>query len=94
MGLRFLYKLHQKSSSLNVQALFAGTDGQDGPTPAAGVTIQYPIISDDAFWNELQQSIQNHDSYNFYQRYLSQSLIEIGPTGTNVMDIYCILIKF
>lgn len=63
-----------------------GTDGEDGPTPAAGAWIT-PGTAEAA--SRLGLSIDDHlsrnDSHNFFRK--AGGLIETGPTRTNVMDV-------
>lgn len=65
------------------------SDGQDGPTDAAGacVTAEQALT-----WKtpDMQAALDNNDSYTFLQ---SQSgcLLKTGLTGTNVMDLYFLL---
>lgn len=62
------------------------TDGEDGPTDAAGAIVTpetYALAgSDDDY---LQECLDNNDSYTYFQK--THSLIKTGPTGTNVNDI-------
>ncbi|XP_044004441.1 glycerate kinase isoform X2 [Aphidius gifuensis] len=72
-----------------------GTDGQDGPTDAAGA-FGYPelILNNDAE-NKLNAEfhLEHNDSYNFYKNINnSEDLLITGLTGTNVMDIHLIYI--
>lgn len=65
------------------------SDGQDGPTDAAGacVTAEQALT-----WkaSDMQAALDNNDSYSFLQ---SQPgcLLKTGLTGTNVMDLYVLL---
>ncbi len=75
-----------------VLILSAGTDGSDGPTDAAGAfadgtTIQRGRqlgLKADAY-------LRNNDSYHFFQPL--GDLFITGPTFTNVMDLYIVLIR-
>ena len=62
------------------------TDGTDGPTDAAGATVNETTI-DRALGLELdaQSALDRHDSYPFFQQLADLHLI--GATGTNVADI-------
>ncbi|RWS23936.1 glycerate kinase-like protein [Leptotrombidium deliense] len=73
----------------NVSFLAAGTDGQDGPTPVAGCVVS-GIVNN---WKpEAQKALLEHNSYSFWKKYFPASLVNTnGPTGVNVMDIYCML---
>ena len=69
-----------------------GTDGTDGPTDAAGAfsdnsTLTRALKFGPGF---LKESLENNDSYRFFQRL--GDLIITGPTRTNVMDLHIILI--
>lgn len=96
MGLLFIKQLFQKKINKEISALFAGTDGQDGPTDMAGVNVKWPIKFDNNvdIVNEIDKAINKHDSNNFWIKYAPNCLIKTGITGTNVMDIYSVLIKF
>jgi len=61
-----------------------GSDGTDGPTNAAGAIL----TSGDAknkICNEMKNYLDQNDSYNYHR--LNGSLINTGPTKTNVMDL-------
>ncbi|KFQ31648.1 Glycerate kinase, partial [Mesitornis unicolor] len=75
--------------------LSGGTDGQDGPTEAAGAFCSPELVSEalqegldvDAF-------LSNNDSYTFFSQFQGgHHLLVTGLTGTNVMDIQAILIR-
>jgi len=69
----------------------AGTDGIDGPTPAAGaIADSQTIASARALGLDPQVFLDDNDSYHFFER--MKSLVITGPTGTNVMDVRLILI--
>lgn len=74
-----------------VAVFCAGSDGSDGPTDAAGGFVDggtmYLIKKMEMDYNEV---ISNQDSYHCLKA-LNQ-LIVTGPTGSNVNDIYVILI--
>jgi glycerate 2-kinase len=72
--------------------LSAGTDGQDGPTDAAGAITDGNMF-DDAVSMGLDplQYLKRNDSYHFFKK--SNGLVITGPTGTNVMDVQIILIE-
>lgn len=69
--------------------LSAGTDGQDGPTPAAGAYGTASVVQQ-AKEQCLDPTdfLKQNDSYSFYSklRHGEYSLVT-GMTGTNVMDI-------
>ncbi len=66
------------------------TDGQDGPTTAAGAFADGGTFGI-AYEKGLDPRVflENNDSYNFFRRV--GGLIETGPTGTNVGDCVVLL---
>ena len=74
-----------------IHALFAGTDGTDGPTDAAG---GFAFSGHVLGWPELglnpEQSLADNDSYACLHR--AGTLYVSGPTRTNVMDAAFILV--
>jgi hydroxypyruvate reductase len=72
--------------------LSGGTDGTDGPTPAAGSIID---ISDFVHINKSPKNpvffLENNDSFNFLEPF--GALIITGATQTNVMDVVIALIQ-
>lgn len=82
------------NSDEEVVFLSAGTDGQDGPCPAAGA-IAGPGQVTEATTEGMdpQQAINNNDSYTFYSKFKGgRDHIVTGLTGTNVMDIQVLLV--
>jgi glycerate 2-kinase len=62
------------------------TDGTDGPTDAAGVTVNETTIERAlALGLDPQSALDRHDAYPFFQQLGDLHLI--GATGTNVADI-------
>ncbi len=72
--------------------LAAGTDGTDGPTPAAGA-----FVDDQSLRRAAQLGLDpvrylgRNDSYNFFDAL--HDLFVTGPTGTNVMDIVAAVVE-
>ena len=70
--------------------LSGGTDGEDGPTDAAGA------VADDALLAEARRLglnprayLDRNDAYEFFRR--AGGLLKTGPTHTNVMDLRVVL---
>jgi len=68
-----------------------GTDGTDGPTDAAGA------IADGSTWSRAmkkalapEQCLHDNDAYSLFHQL--GDLIITGPTGTNVNDVYGVII--
>jgi hydroxypyruvate reductase/glycerate 2-kinase len=75
-----------------ITLLSAGTDGNDGPTDAAGAIVDgNTIIKARNLGLDPVECLNNNDSYNFFKQ--TGSLLITGPTGTNVMDIQIVLVK-
>ncbi|NXV84590.1 GLCTK kinase, partial [Calonectris borealis] len=75
--------------------LSGGTDGQDGPTEAAGAFCS-PELVDEALQEglDVEAFLSNNDSYTFFSQFHGgHHLLVTGLTGTNVMDIQAILIR-
>jgi hydroxypyruvate reductase len=64
-----------------------GTDGNDGPTDAAGAFVDGSTLDRAAALGlDPQQHLTDNDSYRFFDRL--GDLIRTGPTNTNVNDLY------
>jgi glycerate 2-kinase len=74
-----------------ITLLSAGTDGNDGPTDAAGAVVDgSTTIRGRQAGADPDQALLDNDSWNFFQR--AGGLFITGPTGTNVMDLQLIFI--
>jgi glycerate 2-kinase len=71
-----------------ITLLCAGTDGNDGPTDAAGAVVDSETISSSG--SDHKEYLEKFDSYNYFKH--SGGHIITGPTFTNVMDMVVILI--
>ena len=76
----------------DVIVLSGGTDGEDGPTDAAGA------LTDGETWNKAGllglnpgHYLSRNDAYNFF--HATGDLIKTGLTNTNVMDVRVILLR-
>ncbi len=71
--------------------LSGGTDGEDGPTDAAGAILDAGVI---ARMRELgldpQSFLARNDAYSFFEQV--GGLIKTGPTHTNVCDLRVVLV--
>jgi glycerate 2-kinase len=71
----------------NVLLASIGTDGNDGPTDAAGAFVDGTTLDRSVGLGlDAQKSLAENDSYYFFDRL--GDLIRTGPTNTNVNDIY------
>lgn len=71
--------------------LSAGTDGEDGPTDAAGALADPDVLRQaDRLRLDPRDYLDRHDAYTFFDR--CGGLFKTGLTGTNVMDIRLVLL--
>jgi hydroxypyruvate reductase len=75
----------------NIVVLSGGTDGSDGPTDAAGAIADGTTVAR-ALEKGLEPKdfLRRNDSYRLFQPL--EDLLMTGPTRTNVMDIYLMLV--
>lgn len=73
--------------------LSLATDGEDGPTDAAGAAVDGAVLREgaDGFGLDLAAYLANSDAYHYLKK--TGALIEIGATGTNVNDLIFIFIE-
>ena len=71
----------------NVCIFTFGSDGTDGPTDAAGGYVDSNTYSK----INVKEYLNNNDSYHALEK--TNGLIITGPTGSNVSDVYVLLIK-
>lgn len=70
----------------NVMLISLATDGDDGPTDAAGA-----VVTGESAWRaeslglDATGSLSRNDAYPFFE--MMGDLIRCGPTGTNVNDL-------
>jgi glycerate 2-kinase len=75
-----------------VALLAAGTDGEDGPTDAAGAFVTEEVIhSAREQWLDPRDFLARNDAYHFFQR--AGGLFITGPTQTNVCDLRVVLVE-
>lgn len=76
--------------------LAAGTDGQDGPTDAAGSVVDPGLVSRakrSGSGNPVD-SVTRNDANTFFKNFeRGRNLLKTGLTGTNVMDLHLLLIE-
>ncbi len=75
-----------------VVLLSGGTDGNDGPTPAAGAIVDpLTVIMGEELEMNAGDYLADNDAYHYFKK--TDQLLMTGPTKTNVMDVRLILIK-
>ncbi|MBN2109843.1 MAG: glycerate kinase [Methanosarcinaceae archaeon] len=89
MALSFAIEAHGLEDILFVPM---ATDGNDGPTDAAGAFADgYTIEKGRNLHLDARAMLGQNDSYNFFRE--TGDLLITGPTGTNVMDVYVLLVR-
>jgi hydroxypyruvate reductase/glycerate 2-kinase len=72
--------------------LCAGTDGEDGPTDAAGAFVDRGVIRRARTLGlDAGKALARHDAYSLFDRV--GGLFRPGWTGTNVMDLAVVLVR-
>ena len=80
-----------KENASGIAVLSGGTDGEDGPTDAAGA-----VVDDEVFAKarslvlDPQSYLDDNNSYPFFEQ--TGGLLKTGPTHTNVMDLRIVYI--
>ena len=72
--------------------LAAGTDGTDGPTDAAGAIADVDTVSRGrALGLDAHAALETNDAYGFFRAL--GDLVMTGPTGTNLLDLYLVVVE-
>jgi hydroxypyruvate reductase len=75
-----------------VVILSGGTDGNDGPTDAAGAIVDpLTVMRGKNLGMEALDFLRNNDAYHFFEK--THDLLMTGPTNTNVMDVRLVLVR-
>ena len=75
-----------------IVVLSGGTDGNDGPTDAAGAVVDpYTVERGREAGVSAVDFLNNNDAYHFLEK--TEDLLMTGPTNTNVMDVRLLLIR-
>jgi len=71
--------------------LSGGTDGEDGPTDAAGAWVDDEVVAAARRLGlDPEDHLRRNDAYTFFEQ--TASLIKTGPTHTNVCDVRVVLV--
>jgi hydroxypyruvate reductase len=75
-----------------IALLSGGTDGEDGPTDAAGAVIDAEIAArSEAIGLDAADYLASNDAYHFFEPL--DALLKTGPTHTNVCDLRVITVE-
>ncbi len=91
--LALLHKLGLQEMK-GVAVLSGGTDGEDGPTDAAGAVADEEIYRKAIGLDresDIGSCLAQHDAYSFFDA--TGGLIRTGLTETNVMDVRVVLVR-
>jgi hydroxypyruvate reductase len=92
MALAFLREIAARPEAFR-GVLFASvaTDGNDGPTDAAGAAASLEVLHRaEKAGLDLPAYLADNDAYHFFEA--ADGLIKTGPTNTNVCDIQILLV--
>lgn len=77
----------------NCVFLSVGTDGQDGPTDAAGAVVAADTLDGPEDVAAARSALAACDSHTYFAQKHPDALIRTGLTGTNVMDMQIVLLQ-
>ena len=84
------YFMEKRDAARELALLSGGTDGEDGPTDAAGAVLDEAILSAAAAQQlSVGDYLARNDAYHFFAPL--GGLIKTGPTHTNVCDLRVVL---
>ncbi|KAG9336060.1 hypothetical protein JZ751_003326 [Albula glossodonta] len=94
LALRVGLELAGESPLQDSVFLSGGTDGQDGPTEAAGAVTDGRLAGEAGQQGlNPQPFLANNDSFSFFSQFSGgRRLLLPGLTGTNVMDVHLLLL--
>ena len=82
--------VNELAGSEKCMLITLATDGEDGPTDAAGAYVSgETLFKAKSLGLDPDQFLANNDAYHFFEK--TGGLILIGPTGTNVNDLNFII---
>ncbi|XP_026777621.2 glycerate kinase [Pangasianodon hypophthalmus] len=94
LALRVGLELSRAEERSTTVFLSGGTDGQDGPTEAAGAVSDRNIETEAQSQGlDIDVFLRNNDSFTFFSSLSKgQKLLLPGLTGTNVMDVHLMIL--
>jgi len=92
LALAALESLIASGSTDGVVLLSGGTDGEDGPTDAAGAIVERTTAAEAARRGLVPADyLRRNDAYHFFEPL--DGLIKTGPTHTNVCDVRVVVVS-
>ena len=75
-----------------IAILSGGTDGEDGPTDAAGAVVDAALIEESRLRGmDVSDSLRRNDAYHFFDPLGAH--VKTGPTHTNVCDLRVVVVE-
>jgi glycerate 2-kinase len=91
LALSFLQGIaRDRKGAEGIYLLSASTDGNDGPTDAAGAYASRELLEKGARHLDIDDCLRNNDSYTYFDTI--GGLFKTGPTNTNVCDIQLVVV--
>jgi glycerate-2-kinase len=83
---------HDEDRGRSIAILSGGTDGEDGPTDAAGAWIDESIVAEVRRRGlDPADALRRNDAYRFFEPL--GALLKTGPTHTNVCDVRVVVVE-
>jgi glycerate-2-kinase len=83
---------HDSARGGGIAILSAGTDGEDGPTDAAGAWLDAVTIEESQRLRlDPADFLRRNDAYHFFDPL--GALLKTGPTHTNVCDVRVVVVR-
>jgi hydroxypyruvate reductase len=87
-----LAALTQLGECERIALLSGGTDGEDGPTDAAGAVVDAEVVArTKSLGIDAQAHLKRNDAYHFFAPL--DALLKTGPTHTNVCDVRVVTVE-
>jgi glycerate-2-kinase len=87
-----LQHLERAGVTSGAAILSGGTDGEDGPTDAAGAVVDERLLKSAVAEREpIADALDRNDAYHFFEP--RNGLIKTGPTHTNVCDVRVVVVS-
>ncbi len=85
-------EIYEHTGADGIAILSGGTDGEDGPTDAAGAVLDDELLQRaKSMGLDPAEYLAINDSYTFFEQ--CGGLLKTGPTHTNVMDVRVALVQ-
>lgn len=82
----------KREAARGIAILSGGTDGEDGPTDAAGAFLDENVLAAALDMSlDAADYLRRNDAYNFFKPL--DALVTTGPTHTNVCDVRVVLVE-